>query len=96
MKIAKKSGELSMPEYKFILKKKAKKFIDKLPQNEKFRIITAIEKLPDSGDIKTVKGHQGMYRLRVGDYRILYTVESGRYVVLVIDIGNRGQIYNQY
>lgn len=33
--------------YKIVLKKKAKKFIDKLPLNEKKRIVAAIEKLPE-------------------------------------------------
>ena len=36
--------------YKIVLKKKAKKFIDKLPLNEKKRIVAAIEKLPETGD----------------------------------------------
>lgn len=82
--------------YKIIIKKPAKKFIDKLPKNEKLRIINAIEKLPEGEDIKKLKGHDNIYRLRVGDYRILYTVDNGEFVVIVINAGNRGQIYNQY
>lgn len=82
--------------YKIIIKKPAKKFIDKLPKNEKARIVKAIEKLPEGEDIKKLKGHSDIYRLRVGDYRILYTVDNGEFVVIVINAGNRGQIYNQY
>ena len=82
--------------YKIIIKKPAKKFIDKLPKNEKIRIIKAIEKLPDGVDIKKLKGHDNVYRLRIGDYRILYTVDKGEYTVIVINAGNRGQIYQQY
>ncbi|MCI6163860.1 MAG: type II toxin-antitoxin system RelE/ParE family toxin [Lachnospira sp.] len=82
--------------YKIIIKKPAKKFIDKLPKNEKIRIIKAIEKLPDGVDIKKLKGHDNVYRLRIGDYRILYTVDNGEYTVIVINAGNRGQIYQQY
>ena len=41
--------------YKIIIKKLAKKFIDKLPQNEKLRIIKAIQKLPYGEDIKKLK-----------------------------------------
>ena len=78
--------------YKIIIKKPAKKFIDKLPKNEKIRIIKAIEKLPDGVDIKKLKGHDNVYRLRIGDYRILYTVDNGEYTVIVINAGNRGQI----
>lgn len=79
--------------YKIIIKKKAKKFIDKLPKNERFRIAKAIEALPNGEDIKKLKGHTDLLRLRVGDYRIIYTVNHGELVVIVIDAGNRGQIY---
>lgn len=82
--------------YRIIIKKPAKKFIDKLPKNEKLRIIKAIEKLPEGEDIKKLKGHDNIYRLRVGDYRILYSVDNGEFIVIVINAGNRGQIYNQY
>ena len=82
--------------YKIVLKKSAKKFIDKLPINEKRRIVSAIERLPAGEDIKPLKGHPGVLRLRVGNYRIIYTVDHGQLVVCVIDIGNRGQIYNQF
>lgn len=37
--------------YRIILNKKAKKFVDKLPKNEKIRIVHALEQLPDEGDI---------------------------------------------
>ena len=82
--------------YRFIIKKPAKKFIDGLPMNERRRIVDPIERLPDSGDIKRLQGHNDLFRLRVGPYRIIYTVDNGEFVIYVIDAGNRGQIYNRY
>lgn len=82
--------------YKIIIKKKAKKFIDKLPMPTKKRIIEAINLLPYGSDIKQMKGHDDLFRLRVGDYRIIYTVDNGELIVYVIGAGNRGQIYNNY
>lgn len=82
--------------YRIILKKRAKKFIDGLPQNERRRIVAAIEQLPNGEDIKRLKGHPDLLRLRVGDYRIIYTVDNGELIVYVIDVGSRGQIYNKY
>lgn len=82
--------------YQIILKKKAKKFIDKLPKNEKIRIASAISLLPNGEDIKKLKGHNGLLRLRVGTYRIIYTVDNGKCIVFVIDAGTRGEIYNKY
>lgn len=82
--------------YRIIIKKKAKKFIDRLPLNEKKRIVAAIELLPNGEDIKKLKGHNDLFRLRVGEYRIIYTVDHGELIVMVIDAGNRGEIYNRY
>ncbi|MCD7746681.1 MAG: type II toxin-antitoxin system RelE/ParE family toxin [Lachnospiraceae bacterium] len=82
--------------YRIILKKRAKKFIDSLPRNERQRIVAEIEKLPDGDDIKSLQGHKGLFRLRVGSYRIIYEVNHGELIVIVIDAGNRGEIYKRY
>lgn len=82
--------------YRIIIKKPAKKFIDRLPMNEKRRIVEAIERLPAGEDIKRLKGHADLLRLRVGEYRIIYTVDNGELVVCIIDAGNRGEIYRRY
>lgn len=82
--------------YKIIIQKKAKKFIDTLPKPDRIRIVGAIEQLPNGSDIKPLKGHDGLLRLRVGSYRIIYTVDHGQLIVYVIDANNRGQVYNRY
>lgn len=82
--------------YQIIIQKKAKKFIDKLPQNERRRIVSAIEKLPNGENIKKLKGYDNLLRLRVGSYRIIYSVDNGKLIVYIIDVGNRGEIYNRY
>lgn len=82
--------------YQIVIKKKAKKFIDKLPLNERKRIVSAIEQLPNREDIKKLKGHDNMLRLRVGSYRVIYSINNGKYIIYVIDVGNRGEIYNRY
>ena len=82
--------------YRIIIKKKAKKFIDKLPMNERKRIVEEIKRLPNEENIKKLKGHDDLFRLRVGNYRIIYMVDHGILTVFVIDAGNRGEIYNRY
>lgn len=82
--------------YRIIVKKKAKKFIDKLPINERKRIVYAIERLPNGEDIKKLKGYSDLLRLRVGEYRIIYSVDNGKLIVYVVDVGNRGDIYKKY
>lgn len=82
--------------YQIVIKKKAKKFIDNLPQNEKRRVVAAIEQLPNGDDIKRLKGNDNLLRLRVGSYRIIYTIDNGKLIICVIDAGNRGDIYKRY
>ncbi|EOS38094.1 type II toxin-antitoxin system RelE/ParE family toxin [Lachnospiraceae bacterium] len=85
-------------KYTIIIEKLAEKFIVKLSKPEKERVLKAIYKLPEGNDIKQMRGKKskGMYRLRVGDYRIIYTVDNGRLIVCVVDAGNRGDIYKRY
>lgn len=70
--------------------KPAIKFLKKQNKPTQQRILTAIEKLPFEGDIKKMQGIDG-YRLRVGNYRVLFDVNG--IIIDIIDIGNRGQIY---
>ena len=45
-------------------------------------------------NIKPLKGkYKGLYRLRVGNYRIIYKVDNDQLIILVIRIGHRGNIY---
>ncbi|NYB75396.1 type II toxin-antitoxin system RelE/ParE family toxin [Sedimentibacter hydroxybenzoicus DSM 7310] len=81
--------------YKINIEKKVLKFIEKQPMNKRKLILTAIYSLP-SGDTKIMKGHINLFRLRVSDYRIIYTIQNDVLIIKVIDIGNRGQIYNKY
>ena len=38
-------------------------------------------------------GHKDLYRLRVGSYRVIYTVENDLLIVRVLTVGNRGDVY---
>lgn len=82
--------------YEIVIERKALKFINKQSQDQKRRILAAIYRLPEGTDITKLASKDELYRLRVGDYRILYTVDNGKLIVYVIDAGNRGQIYKRY
>lgn len=81
--------------YEIKIEKPALKYIKKQNKQEQERILKAIYKLPD-GDTKPVQGHKGFYRLRVGECRIIYTIDNGKYIICVIDAGNRGDVYKRY
>lgn len=82
-----------MTNYKIIIEKPAAKFIEKQPVNQQKRILKALSLLPESGDIKKMKGENDYFRLRVGDYRLIYRVERDILTVIIVNAGNRGQIY---
>ncbi|MDP8229987.1 MAG: type II toxin-antitoxin system RelE/ParE family toxin [Candidatus Gorgyraea atricola] len=59
------------------------------------RLISAIEALKtDPYQAKSLKGKlSGDYSLRVGSYRVIYTVHKNRLIVYIIDLGHRREIY---
>ncbi|MGL6108283.1 type II toxin-antitoxin system RelE family toxin [Romboutsia sp.] len=81
--------------YNIQLEKSVEKFIRKQNKDTQKRIIMAIYKLPE-GDVKKLKGFKNYYRMRVGDIRVIFEKEDDKLKIIVIDIGNRGQIYNKY
>lgn len=81
--------------YKINIKKKTKKFIDKQDKTQQIRIYKAIYNLPN-GDIKLLKGYNTIYRLRVGDYRILFIWNENEIIINIIDADNRGDVYKKF
>jgi mRNA interferase RelE/StbE len=62
------------------------------------RILTALTALGDNpyrddADIKKLTGPSGLYRLRVGNYRVAYQVEDGELIILVVTVGDRRDVY---
>ena len=80
-------------KYTLKFKKKALKFLDKLPKHELDVVLSKINQLPHGQHIRPMKGYRDTYRLRVGDYRIIYEKNDTHYVILVIDAGSRGDVY---
>ena len=68
----------------------AVKHIEALDKPTKLRIKSAIERIP-FGDIKKLKGFQNEYRLRVGNLRVLYSLEND--IITIKDVLPRGQAY---
>lgn len=79
-------------KYRLIITKKAEKFIKKQDKDTQKRIIKAILELP-KGDIKKLKGIDEIYRLRIGDFRVLFEKNDEELVIIIVDVGNRGEIY---
>ena len=80
-------------KYQIVIDKRALKFLQKQSPDQRERLLKAIYKLPELGDIKPMSGHENLYRLRVGTYRVIYTIENNILTVRVLTIGNRGDVY---
>ena len=81
-------------KYRIEINKKPQKFIKAQPRNQQERLLKAIFKLPE-GDVKPLIGFKDVFRLRVGDYRVIYELHNDVMLITVVNIGNRGQIYNK-
>ena len=70
--------------------------LTKLDKPVRRRVQAAIDGLgerPRPPGVIALQGLRGACRLRGGNYRVIYTVEDSRLVVLVVDIGHRREIY---
>lgn len=80
---------------KVILLKSAQKELDKLPNETALRIGTKIHLLKDNpyglGSEK-LGGNKG-YRIRVGNYRVVYTVDKQKKIIFIVRIGHRRDVY---
>ena len=83
--------------YTIFLALPARKFLSRLTdasQRSRFeRVIDALALNPRPHGCRALQGVSGAYRVRVGEFRILYQIQDDRLIVLVTDIGPRGQIY---
>jgi mRNA interferase RelE/StbE len=69
-----------------------------IPQPVALTILRALSPLGDDprrvdADIKKLVGHEDRYRLRVGNYRLIYEVRDGQLVILVVGVGHRREAY---
>ena len=76
--------------------KPAAKQLKALSPQEQQRIKSKIEALVDSprpdGVVK-LSGEDDLYRIRVGDYRIIYRIQDNQLLILVLKIGHRRDVY---
>lgn len=74
----------------------ATRAIAKLPKNIRARVDRAILSLGDNPHPRgcsKLAGTSNGWRIRVGDWRILYVIEDDRLIVLVVDVGHRREVY---
>jgi mRNA interferase RelE/StbE len=87
---------MSKAHWQVIIHRKAEKILKRLDGETLERIRRAIRSLanePRPAGIKKLIGHDNLYRLRAGDWRIIFAIEDDRLIVLVLEISTRGGAY---
>lgn len=77
----------------------AARSIRKFPRDIASRIKTATEALrenPRPPGVKSLAGERGLWRIRVGDYRIVYEIQDNQLLVLVIRVAHRREVYRKH
>jgi mRNA interferase RelE/StbE len=82
--------------YTVITERQVEKVLRRLPRE----VLTRVDRLlvgladdPRPVGCKKLKGYENLYRIRVGDWRVVYAVEEDQLIVLVVEIAPRGQAY---
>lgn len=89
-----------MTKYKLQYDKKYLKDFEKIPRQFRENIREKVESLavnprPD-GSIKLSGSKKNpLYRIRCGDYRIIYTIQDDRLVIIIVELGHRKDIYRE-
>lgn len=81
--------------YRVILPKSVQKALDRLPDDVVNRILARLAELethPRPADVKKLKGRSA-WRIRVGDYRVIYEIHDRELQILVITVGHRRDVY---
>lgn len=83
-------------KYDIELSRTALKNLDKIPKRELIRIHDKIDGLaiePKPIDVKKIQGDENLYRIRSGNYRILYRIFEGKLCILIVDVDHWKDIY---
>ena len=85
-----------MASYNISWKKSTKKDLKKIPKQEVLKIINAVQALSDNptppGSTK-LTGSTITFRIRVGNYRVIYDIHDDEIRIEVIKVGPRGSVY---
>ena len=82
-------------KFQVILSKSVQKELDRLPDEIANRILArlaGLETNPRPADVKKLKGRDA-WRIRIGDYRVIYEIHDRVLQIIVITVGHRREIY---
>ncbi len=85
--------------YSLLYKKSVEKELKKLPKETRVAIVKKIlllTKTPQPNGSVKLRGATNLYRIRHTDHRIIYSVDSGELIILVIKVAHRKEVYRDF
>jgi len=85
-----------MASYEIEITRTAEKQLKKLQRAEQGRVVAAVLRLADEPrprGSRKLTGYDDVFRIRVGTYRILYSVSGRRLVIIILKVGHRRDVY---
>ena len=85
-----------MATYRIEVSATAERQIRKLPRADQVRVIRVIRTLatdPRPPGCRKLSGHNDVFRVRISRYRVLYSIEDRRLIIIVLKVGDRKDIY---
>ena len=85
-----------MAEYRIDFARSARKQLESLPDSMAMRVLTRIEALkqtPRPNGCRKLVGSDNLWRIRIGDYRVIYSIDDGKQIVDVNAVRHRREAY---
>ena len=85
-----------MANYDVEIGRSAEKQLRRLPRRDRERIVSAITSLatdPFPKGVRKLSGYDDVFRVRIGRYRVLYSISERALTVLILKIGHRRSVY---
>ena len=85
--------------YRVVLTKRAIKGLERAPEHIRKKAVEAIDVLQQTFapvklfDVKKLKGMEDTFRIRIGDWRIIYELHRNESLIVVLDVASRGRAY---
>ena len=85
-----------MAKYRVQISATAERQLRRLPHDDQVRVVRAVLALaqdPRPSGCRKLQGYDDVFRIRVGTYRVIYSVEGRQLLVIILKVGHRKDVY---
>ena len=85
-----------MADYNILISASAEKALKKIPKKDRIKIVRLIQTLaisPFPQGVRKLMDEQSVYRVRQGNYRVIYELKNKKLIILILKIGHRKNVY---